>query len=518
MVKNYNIAGKLAKTFVNHPLTFLLGMFILLLGYLSLQLTPREENPQIKVSGGAIIVPLPGADAKEIQKIIIEPLEKKLREVSGIENIFSYAKNNVGIVQVQYYLGEDKIKSDQKLYDIISKNIDGLPTNAMMPIIKTMDIDTDIPIATIAFYSKSKKISSTDLFQKVDKISYNISNIENVAKIDLKGEKKQQFNILVSLRKLKRYKMTLGQVAQAIKGITFQLPDIKGTIKNNSFTVIELDHGIRSVKDIKNILIDSYNARPVYLKDIAKVTLGANIQDKKENILYSKLHYKDESAHNSLTLTISKLKGANTVVINQEIFNYLDTIKDDLEKSNIGYVITRDDGFTANHAVNELMYHLLISILIIAVLLIVALGFKEALIVSLTVPMILSLTLFVGFLLDETINRITLFALLLSLGLLVDAAIIVIENIHRHMHSPESKDKTIEEISIEATNEIGNPTNVATIAIIMTFVPMFFVGGMMGQFMHPLPVFVPIALFMSLVVAYIFTPYLVNKLLKKKGH
>ncbi|NCB12840.1 MAG: hypothetical protein EOM78_14560 [Erysipelotrichia bacterium] len=174
-------------------------------------------------------------------------------------------------------------------------------------------------------------------------------------------------------------------------------------------------------------------------------------------------------------------------------------------------VITRDDGYTANNAVNSLVKDLLISIVIIAILLIFTLGRKEAMIVSLMVPMILSLTLFIGFILGETINRITLFALIVSLGMLVDAAIIVIENIHRH--KTESPNIDINILSINATNEIGNATNIATIAIIMTFIPMFFVGGMMGQFMYPLPVFVPISLAMSLFIAYAFTPYLVKKIL-----
>jgi multidrug efflux pump subunit AcrB len=511
-----NIAGKLAGGFISHPLTLILGLFILILGYLSLEFTPREENPQIKVAGGAVIVPLPGAKASEIQKIIVEPLEKRIREIKGVENIFSYAKDNVGIVQVQYYIGEDKAISDLKLYDAIMKNMDELPKNAMQPIIKTMDIDTDIPVATIAFYAKDKSIEEFQLYKIVDKIGYNISKIKDVAQIALKGEKKEQFNILVSLEKLEEHQITLGQVAMALKDIAFELPDVKASQKNYSFIMFGLEHGIKTDKDIGNILIDSYGGKPVYLKDIAKVQRGITIQDTKENILYKKLNDGTQVKTNSITLTVSKLKGANTVVINQEVFKYFNSIKGDLAKQNIGYSITRDDGYTANHAVNELMFHLVISVVIIAILLIFALGFREALIVSLTVPMILALTLFVGFMIGETINRITLFALLLSLGLLVDAAIIVIENIHRHMHSCDSKDKTIAEIAVIATNEIGNPTNIATIAIIMTFIPMFFVGGMMGQFMHPLPVFVPIALFMSLVVAYIFTPYLVTKLLKKE--
>ena len=244
---------------------------------------------------------------------------------------------------------------------------------------------------------------------------------------------------------------------------------------------------------------------------MANIEKSYDIQNKKEALIYQRDVIEIFESSNQITLTASKLKGTNSVTINEEIFAYMDSIKDELLAKNIKYTITRDDGYTANKAVNSLVSDLLISILIIAILLIFTLGFKEAMIVSVMVPMILSLTLFTGLVLDETINRITLFALIVSLGMLVDAAIIVIENIHRH--KLESPNMDISIISINATNEIGNPTNIATIAIIMTFIPMFFGGGMMGQFMHPLPIFVPISLVMSLFVAYAFTPYLVKKFL-----
>jgi multidrug efflux pump subunit AcrB len=514
-IQNENIAGTLAKTFIKHPLTLILGVFILVVGYLSLVMTPREENPQIKVAGGAVIVPMPGAKASEIQKIIIEPLERKIREIKGVEHVYSMAQDSVGIVQVQYYIGQDKGLSDLKLYDQVMRNMDQLPKGAMQPIVKTMDIDTDIPVATVAFYAKDS-LTQTEIYQKINKIAKEINKIENVALVDLKGERREQFNILIDANKLIQYKVTLGQVAQALDGLTFKLPDVKGELKDKQFVMFGINNAIETEKDIQNIIINSYGGRPVLLKDIANLHKGDDIQNKKIALLSAKLdENKKLNEISQTTMTISKLKGANTVVINNKIFAYLESIKADLEKEGIKYVVTRDDGYTANHAVNELVSHLLISVVVIAVLLVFTLGFREAIIVSLTVPMILSLTLFVGFLMGETINRITLFALLLSLGLLVDAAIIVIENIHRHMHDHSSKDKDLTTISIEATNEIGNPTNMATIAIILTFIPMFFVGGMMGQFMHPLPVFVPISLFMSLVVAYIFTPYLVKKLLKK---
>ncbi|RXK14137.1 multidrug transporter AcrB [Halarcobacter mediterraneus] len=506
---NYNIAGKLAKTFIDHPLTFILSIFILSLGLISLEFMPREENPQIKVSGGAVIVPLPGAKPSEIQKVIIEPLEKKIREIKGVEYIYSYAKESVGIVQVQYYIGEDKKDSNLKLYDQVMRNIDMMPKGALEPIVKTMDIDTDIPIATIAFYVDNNKISQTQLYNEISKISHEINKIENVALVDFKGEKKDQYNVEFNANKLASYNLSLGAIAQRVKALSQITPNIKSDNKEKNLTVLSIKNAIESKEDLENIII-SYNFNtPIYLKDVAKVTKGFDIQNKKEAILYTKEHKEGIS---QLTLEISKLKGSNSVIINEKIFEYIKSIENKLENKNIKYVITRDDGYTANNAVNSLVQNLLISIIIIAILLIFTLGFKEAMIVSLLVPMILSMTLFIGFILDETINRITLFALIVSLGMLVDAAIIVIENIVRH-RKEDKKTTDIKTLSITATNEIGNATNIATIAIIMTFIPMFFVGGMMGQFMNPLPVFVPIALIVSLIVAYMFTPYLVKKFL-----
>ena len=513
--KDLNIAGKLSLAFINHPLTFIFGAFILALGYISLIVMPREENPQIKVSGGVVIVALPGALPSEIQKVIIEPLEKKIREIEGVENIYSFAKDSVGIVQVQYFIGENKEESNLKLYDQVMRNMDLMPQGAMQPIIKTMDIDTDIPIATIAFYANKidgkDAILQTDLYNEVSKISKEINKIKNVALVDLKGEKKEQFNVQVDANKLSSYNLSLGQVMKQIQALSYKTPNITTNTQSSSIIVFGIKQAIEDVNDLENLII-SYNFQtPIYLKDIAKVERTFDIQNKKEALIYIKDEKGNFEESNQITLTASKLKSTNSVTINENIFAYMNSIKDELLAKNIKYIITRDDGYTANNAVNDLVANLLISIGIIAILLIFTLGFKEAMIVSLMVPMILSLTLFIGFIFGETINRITLFALIVSLGMLVDAAIIVIENIHRH--KKESPNIDITNISINATNEIGNATNIATVAIIMTFIPMFFVGGMMGQFMHPLPVFVPISLAMSLFVAYAFTPYLVKKIL-----
>ena len=518
MNKDLNIAGKFAKAFIEHPLTLILGIFILILGVLSLLIMPKEENPQIKVSGGVVIVALPDAKASEIQKVIIDPLEKKIKEIKGVEHIYSFAKDSVGIVQVQFYIGEDKEQSNLKLYDQVMRNMDLMPKKAMQPIIKTMDIDTAIPISSIAFYSAKKDgvdiLNQTELYNIVNPLTKEINRLKNVALVELKGEKKEQFNVLVDINKLSSYNLSLAFVAKQIEALNFNTPNIGNYTKDGEFTLFSIEKGVETIKDLENLII-SYNFQtPIYLKDIAKIELSYNIQDKKEAYIYTKNEAGIFEESSQITLMASKLKGANSVTINEEIYEFLESKKDELLEKNIRFTITRDDGYTANNAVNALVKDLLVSIVIISILLIFTLGFKEAMIATLTVPMILSLTLFIGFLIGETVNRITLFALIVSLGMLVDAAIIVLENIHRH--KKEHPDLDIKILSINATNEIGNPTNIATLAIIMVFIPMFFVGGMMGEFMHPLPVFVPISLAVSLFVAYAFTPYFVNKFLGGK--
>jgi multidrug efflux pump subunit AcrB len=301
--------------------------------------------------------------------------------------------------------------------------------------------------------------------------------------------------------------------------LAVNVPDVKGRSKEGKLVIFGIANAIDSVEDINNVIVAQYMGSPIYLKDVAKVSEGIDKQNFQDvGILYRKDNKQENRfSHEKaqVTLTVAKLAGKNAVFVAQDVIDMLDEYKADFEKVGIGYIITRNYGVRANEAVNELMHHLMITIVIIAIMLVFALGWKESLIVTFTVPAILAITLFIAYMTGQTINRITLFAFLLSLGLLVDAAIIVIENIHRHLHAHDAPDRDMEELLVEATDEIGAPTNVATLAIIMTMVPMAFVGGMMGSFMQPIPYNVPVALFASLIVAYIFTPYLSLKLLKK---
>ncbi len=515
-------AGKLAKGFLKNPLTAVLGAFLLIMGYLALNIMPREEDPQIAISGGAVIVAMPGASPREIENIIVNPLERKLREVRGIEHIYGMAMDNVGIVNVMYYIGENREDSNLKLYDKVMQNMDQMPKGVMQPLIKPFDIDIDIPIMTVAFYAKKgSKVDDVALFDIVRKVQQKLNAVDSVAKTTLKGARKAQYNIEVDMGKLSAYHLSLGQIMQAVQSVAVDVPDVKGRTKENKLVIFGVKNAIESVEDVGSVIVAQYMGSPIYLRDVASVTEGMDIQ----NFQTAKIRFKEDENSSKLsaeksqvTLTVAKLAGTNAVFVADDVVEVLKEHEKEFAKEGVGYLITRNYGVRADEAVNELMHHLVITIIIIALMLVFALGWKESIIVTFTVPAILAVTLFIAYLSGQTINRITLFAFLLSLGLLVDAAIIVIENIHRHLHAHDVDDKEMDELLVEATDEIGAPTNIATLAIILTMVPMAFVGGMMGSFMKPIPYNVPVALIASLFVAYIFTPYLSLKLLKKPVH
>ena len=513
-----DFAGKLAKYFLRSPLTVVLGIFLLAIGYLSLEIMPREENPQMVVSGSTVIVALPGASAKEVEKIIVKPLERKMKEIKGVEHIYGTAMDNVGIVNAAFFIGQEKENANLKVYDKIMQNSDMFPKGAKNPIIKPLDIDIDIPIVSVAFYSNGK-LNQTELYDKVKEIQHKINGLDNVAVTAIKGGHKHQFNIEVDLNKLSGYNLSMGQIMQAVQSLAYNVPAVKNRTKDNKIVMVGVKNAIENSRDVGDIIVAQYMGSPIYLRQVAKIEDSYDIQNFKSALISTKgKDGKFSPFENQITLTVSKLQGTNAVTIADEVKKSLEKYKDALKESGISYVITRNDGKRADEAVNELVMHLVFSIIIIAVLLIFVLGWRESLIVTFTVPTILAVTLFVAYISGQTINRITLFAFLLSLGLLVDAAIIVIENIHRHYHSVESAHMEDDELMVKATDEIGAPTNIATLAIIMTMVPMAFVGGMMGQFMKPIPENVPVALIASLFVAYIFTPYLAVRILKRPDH
>ena len=504
-----NIAGRLARDFLKNPLTFVIGIVLLLFGLIAILFTPREENPQIDVPSANVIVVYPGASAKEVQNIIVEPLSRKLNEMTNVDHIYGMAMNSVGVVTVVFEIGQNKEKSISKLYDRVMQNMNLLPKGAWQPLVKPIDID-EVPILTFAI--ASKKYNDAQLYRIAQRLLTPLAEVDNVSVVGIKGGHKRQFNVIISAEKLAAYHLSLGQVADALQKGNVDYP--LGNFENGQFSIpVEYNGFIRTLDDVRNLLVANYQGRPIYLKDIATITDTANYQDKHFTYFIAGQSFENPNIRgerlNQVTVYVAKKRGTNAVFVAKDAIKKIEELKK-LLPSDIEVVLTRNDGHKANEAVNELFFHLFISLIIIFFLLWGMLGLREAGIVLFTVPLILAVTLFIGMLAGQTINRITLFALILSLGLLVDSAIVVIENIHRHF---SMGDKSKEHASVYATNEIGNPTNIATLAIILAFVPMFFVGGMMGPYMAPIPFNVPVAMIASLVVAYIFTPWAAFKFL-----
>ncbi|MBL0721368.1 MAG: efflux RND transporter permease subunit, partial [Sulfurovum sp.] len=277
-----NMASQLTKEFIHNPITpFFIGL-ILVLGVIALIITPREENPQIVVSGGAVIVAMPGMDSQTIKKVIVEPLESKIREIKGVETIIGIAKENVGIVNVSYYMGTDKQSADLKLYDKVMQNLDILPKGAMTPIIKPLDIDNDLPIVTVALYPLNTNFKESATYNKARELQRLIGSIKNVSKITIKGGVKEQYNILVDLGRLSAFHISLVQVSTALESLTTNVPQIHNTTKDGQERVVfGIKNSIDSASDIENIIIAIYDSSIIYLKDIAKVERGFDIQNKK---------------------------------------------------------------------------------------------------------------------------------------------------------------------------------------------------------------------------------------------
>lgn len=515
--KPTNIAGKLAKEFVHNPATSIFALTILTIGLLILLINPREENPQITVSGGAVMVPMPGASAKEIKKTIVEPMEKKLKEIDGVEHVHGIAQDDVGIVQVSYYLGIDKQYADHKLYDKVVQNLDLLPKGAQQPIIKPFDIDADIPIMAIALYSPTSEANEVDLYNRARELERLLGGIENISKVNIKGGHKEQYNILVDLHKLSGYNISLVQISNAIKSTTTIVPNISNTTKDGEeLFVLGIEHSINTKKDIENIIIAKYNDSAIHLKDIATVEKSFDIQNLKEVNL--KIRDKDGKFSSSMpmvTIEISKFGGTNAVFVSNDVIGFFQIQKSNLEKDGINYKIVKDDGDRANDSVNELLLNIVASTVIIGLLIWITLGNRESIIVMSTVPLIISISLIVLYFYGMTLNRVSLFGILLTMGLLVDTGIIIVENIHRHLYDYGDKD-TIDNIAIHATDEMGKSASIATIAIIFTTLPGLILTGMIGEFMEPIPIVMSVVLLSSLFIGYTFAPYLAKTIMRRK--
>lgn len=509
-----NKAGQLARTFIQSKLTLLLIMGVLLFGVLALEHTPRTYNPEIIVPAVNISVSRPGYDSHEMLNQIVRPLEGLMASIAGVEHTYGMAIDDGAMVTVRFKVNENEEASLVKVYNQINSNMDKMPPGTLMPLIRSVSL-YDVPLVTLTLHAKEGDPVTLRIL--ADKVLEQLRAVPQVGKSWVMGASPQAIRVWLNPKKMAEHAISIANIQQALSINNISLD--AGTLDRKLNKIpLRIEGSLISNEDLAHIIIGTDEAKPILLRDIAKIEKGPE-QESIVSYFTTGASVKTENVNlePAVTIALARQKGSNGVDVAKAILNKLEQMqKIELIPKTVGVSITRNYGDDANDAVNTLVEHLGIAIASVVVLLMLFLGWREASVVIFSIPLILCLVLGIGWLSGQTINRITLFALILSLGLLVDDSIVVIENIHRHITKGVQKNFT--RLVIFAANEIGKPTIIATFTVMLALLPMAFVGGMMGPFMAPIPFNAPLAMFVSLFIAYSVVPYLAYRWLRKKAH
>ncbi len=501
-------AGGLARAFINSKLTPLGIIASLLLGILAIVLLPREEEPQIKVPMIDVLVSMPGATPKEVEERLSIPMEKLLYEMPGVEYIYSTSMAGQSLLVVRFYVGENLETAIVRLNQKLATNFDRIPHSVGQPIIKPHSID-DVPIMALTFHGKG--YDHYMLRRVAAQVDDAIKNINAVAETKIIGGTKRVLTIHFDPLLLASRNLSLTELAPIIQAANSQ--SYSGSLTSiNQQILLQTGTFMHSAKEFGRIVVGVYGGRPVYLNEVAKIIDGP--EEPVDYVLYG--DKKTEGQEAAVTLSIAKRPGANAVSVVRDILAKVDSLKGRLIPADLAVSVTRDYGATASDKSNELLLHMGIAVFGVALLILFFLGWRESIVVMLAIPSTLALTLLIFYLYGYTLNRITLFALIFSIGILVDDAIVVVENIVRHLRLPSSKGKSRTTVAIEAVAEVGNPTILATWAVIAAILPMAFVGGLMGPYMRPIPIGSSAAMLFSLVIAFTVTPWASTHILKNK--
>lgn len=508
------IAGRIAGFFLESKLTVLLMIALMIVGGYSSTLIPREEDPQIVIPMADVMVGYPGASPKEVENRVVKPLEKIISNIKGVEHIHSSALNGQAMLIVQFYVGQDPERSYVKLYDELAKHKGMFPAGVSEPLVKTRSID-DVPVFGLTLWSKTD--SDFQIRQVAEEVASEIKKVKDVATTKVIGGRTRQVRILLDKDKMAGLNvdpMSIMQMIQAnnqsSQSGSFDTNDQEFLLTTGQFLVTK--------EDVENLVIGTSNNMPVYLRQVAQVQDGPSKPADYVSFGYGNATKQDAqspSEYPAVTISVSKVKGADAMQIAGEIENRVKEMRKDLIPNEIHTEITRNYGQTASQKVSELLEHLGIAILAVTVLVVLAMGWRGGLVVFFSVPLTFALTLFSYYILGYTLNRITLFALVFVVGIVVDDSIIIAENMHRHF-AMKSK-LSFREAALYSINEVGNPTILATFTVIAAILPMAFVSGMMGPYMSPMPIGASIAMLLSLFIALTITPYLGYHFLKKKG-
>lgn len=506
------ISGRIADFFINSKLTILLMVGLMIIGTYSSFLIPREEEPQIIVPMADVLVGYPGATPEEVEARVIEPLERIISNIKGVEHIHAMAMNGQAMLVVQFYVGEDVERSYVKLYDELMKHEHQFPNTIYKPIVKTRSID-DVPMLGLTLWSPN--YSDFQLRQMAEELSSEIKKEKNVSITREIGGRSRRVRVLLDKSKLAENNIDALAVAQMIQASNSSSQSGSFNTDDQEF-LVTTGKFISSVEDLGRVVVGVNSRMPVYLEQVAEIIDGPESAVNYVSFGYgagseSKEAYRSE--YPAVTLSVAKVKGADAMKISEKILQKVERLKGTLIPSDVQVEVTRNYGETASHKVGELLLHLGVAIIAVTLLVMLAMGWRGGLVVFFSVPLTFALTLFSYYMLGYTLNRITLFALVFVVGIVVDDSIIIAENMHRHF---KMKRLPFKQAAIYAINEVGNPTILATFTVIAAILPMAFVSGMMGPYMSPMPIGASIAMLLSLFVALTVTPYLGYHLLREK--
>ncbi|HXZ25538.1 MAG TPA: efflux RND transporter permease subunit, partial [Nitrospiria bacterium] len=491
----YGLSGRIAALFITSKLTPLMMVAALLLGLLAVVVTPREEEPQIVVPMADVWLPFPGASAKVVEEQLTKPFERKISEIKGVEYVYSISRPGGALIIVRFYVGQPMEQSLVDLYDKLMSNQDLLPPGAEPFLVKPKDVN-DVPIVTLTL--SSRRYGEFDLHRLAELVLEEAKKVAGTSGGFIVGGRLRELRVQIDPARLKAYGLTPLQVAGVIRGENRALPTGRFDTRNQNF-LVETGRFIRSREDLSSLVVGVSDQRPVYLRQVADVVDGP-----REATQYAWFGMPGQEEEPAVTVAIAKQGGTNAVTVADEVIRKVESMTGVAVPEDVRVTVTRNYGETAQEKANELLWHLLIAVVAVVAFLGVTLGPRPALVVSMAIPLTLALTLFTSLLIGYTINRVTLFALIFSIGILVDDAIVVVENTYRHLTLSL---RPHQEASIYAVDEVGNPTILATLTVIAALLPMAFVSGLMGPYMRPIPVNASIAMFFSLLVAFVVIPW-----------
>ena len=508
------LAGRIAHAFIDSKLTPLVIVAALLLGAFSILQTPREEEPQIIVPMLDVFVEMPGASPQEVAQRVSLPMEKLLREVPGVEYIYSISRPGMSMLIVRFYVGTKEEDAIVQTYNKLFSNYDRIPPGVSQPIIKARSID-DVPILALTLWGKN--YDAYRLRRVAGELENALKPLNDVSETKIIGGQPRQLRVVLNTERLAAYGLTPGAVVGQLQTANSRGQAGSFARDNREFQV-EAGSFFTNLEDVRQVVVGVHGGRPVYLRDVVE-KLEDGPAEPNHYVMFADARgsgAKDLGTdYPAVTITLAKRKGTNATIIAEDVLHKVDALRGYVLPSDLNITVTRNYGETAKDKSDELLKHLFIATLSVTLLIALALGWRESGVVLLAVPVTLALTLAVFYLYGYTLNRVTLFALIFSIGILVDDAIVVVENIVRHFRLPQSRGRSLTDVAVEAVDEVGNPTILATFAVIGAILPMAFVRGLMGPYMRPIPVGASAAMLFSLIVAFVVSPWAALRLLRK---